>query len=60
VRLPSGSREAVLAGQPNGATAARYSVVRLQMFMSYIPPQSNPGGGIELLSYSDYPISVTS
>jgi hypothetical protein len=60
VHLPSGSREAELAGQPNGATAARYSVVRLQMFMSYIPPQNNPGGGVELLSYSDYPISVSS
>jgi hypothetical protein len=30
------------------------------MFMSYIPPQSNPGSGVELLSYSDYPISVSS
>jgi hypothetical protein len=60
VHLPSGSRESVLAGHQNGATAARYSVVRLQMFMTYIPPQGDPGSGVELLSYSDYPISVTS
>jgi hypothetical protein len=60
VQLPSGSQDAVLAGQPNGAAGARYSVVRLQMFMSYIPPQRDPGNGVELLSYADYPISVSS
>jgi hypothetical protein len=60
VHLPQGSREAVLAGNPNGATAARFSVVRLQMFMSYIPPQNAPGNGVQLLSYADYAISVGS
>jgi hypothetical protein len=59
VHFPQGSQEAVLAGNPNGPTAARFSVVRLQMFMSYIPPQNAPGNGVELLSYSDYPISVS-
>jgi hypothetical protein len=60
VTLAQGSGEAALVGQPNGATAASYSIVRLQMFMSYIPPQSAPGSGVEVLSYSDYPISVSS
>ena len=59
VHLPQGSSEAVLAGQPNGATAAHYSVIRMQMFMSYIPPQNAPGSGVQLLSYSDYAISVS-
>lgn len=60
VTLPQGSTEAALAGHPGGATASRFSIVRLQMFMSYIPPQSNPGNGVEVLSYSDYPISINS
>lgn len=60
VSLPQGSTEAALAGNPNGATASRFSILRLQMFMSYIPPQSNPGNGVEVLSYGDYPISVSS
>jgi hypothetical protein len=59
VTLPQGSGEAALAGQPGGATASSYSVVRLQMFMSYIPPQNAPGSGVEVLSYSDYPVSVS-
>lgn len=59
VSLPQGSNEAALAGSPDGATASRFAIVRLQMFMSYIPPQSNPGNGVEVLSYSDYPITVT-
>jgi hypothetical protein len=59
VRLPQGSGEAALAGRPDGATASRYSIVRLQMFMSYIPPQNAPGNGVEVLSYADYPISVS-
>lgn len=60
VHLPQGSGYAALAGQPGGATAARYSIVRLQMFMSYIPPQNAPGNGVEVLSYTDYPITVSS
>jgi hypothetical protein len=59
VHLAQGSGEAALAGQPGGGTAAGYSVVRLQMFMSYIPPQNAPGNGVEVLSYADYPISVS-
>lgn len=59
VYLAQGSGEAALAGQPGGATASGYSVVRLQMFMSYIPPQNSPGNGVEVLSYADYPISVS-
>lgn len=59
VHLSQGSGEAALAGQPGGATASGYSVVRLQMFMSYIPPQNAPGNGVEVLSYADYPISVS-
>jgi hypothetical protein len=60
VHLARGSGEAALAGHPGGTTGARYSVVRLQMFMSYIPPQRAPGVGVEVLSYADYPISVSS
>ena len=60
VTLPQGSTEAALAGHPGGATASRFAIVRLQMFMSYIPPQGDPGNGVEVLSYSDYPISVSS
>jgi hypothetical protein len=59
VQLAPGSQEAALAGQPGGATASRYSIVWLQMFMSYIPPQNAPGNGVEVLSYGDYPISVS-
>jgi hypothetical protein len=59
VTLPQGSTEAALAGSPDGATASRFAIVRLQMFMSYIPPRSNPGNGVEVLSYSDYPISIS-
>jgi hypothetical protein len=59
VHLAQGSGEAALAGQPGGATASGYAVVRLQMFMSYIPPQNAPGNGVEVLSYADYPISVS-
>jgi len=58
VSLPAHSGEAALAGQPDGATGSRYSIERLQMFMSYIPPQNNPRNGVEVLSYTDYPISV--
>jgi hypothetical protein len=59
VHLPQGSALAALAGQPSGATAPRYSIIRLQMFMSYIPPRKAPGNGVEVLSYADYPISVS-
>jgi hypothetical protein len=59
VHLAQGSGEAALAGQPGGATASGYSVIRLQMFMSYIPPRNAPGNGVEVLSYADYPISVS-
>jgi hypothetical protein len=59
VSLPQRSGEAALAGQPNGATAPRYSIVRLQMFMTYIPPKSAPGNGAQVLSYTDYPINVS-
>lgn len=59
VHLAQGSGDAALAGQPGGATASGYSIVRLQMFMSYIPPQNAPGNGVEVLSYADYPISVS-
>lgn len=59
VHLPQGTALAALAGNPNGATAPRYSVIRLQMFMSYIPPRNAPGNGVEVLSYADYPISVS-
>lgn len=60
VSLPQGSTEAALAGDPGGATASRFAIVRLQMFMSYIPPRSDPRNGVEVLSYSDYPINVSS
>jgi hypothetical protein len=60
VHLAQGSGDAALVGQPGGATASGYSIVRLQMFMSYVPPQNTPGNGVEVLSYADYPISVSS
>ncbi|WP_406277921.1 hypothetical protein [Embleya sp. NBC_00896] len=59
VPLDAGSREAALAGSPEGARAPQYVVNRLEVSLSHIPPASAPGTGVQLIAYGDYALSVT-
>jgi len=58
VRLDQGSREAAVAGRPQGLTASQVTVTRTQVFLCYVPPRSNPGAGVQILSYDDVPDTV--
>ncbi|MFE3199309.1 hypothetical protein [Embleya sp. NPDC059237] len=58
VPLDAGSREAALAGSPEGARAAQYVITRLIVSLSHIPPASAPGTGVQLIAYGDYALSV--
>ncbi|WP_343972708.1 hypothetical protein [Kribbella koreensis] len=44
-------------GRPGGARARYFTIVRLDMFMTFIPAASS-GQGLEVLSYSEVPVSV--
>ncbi|WP_406293735.1 hypothetical protein OG948_03480 [Embleya sp. NBC_00888] len=59
VPLDAGSREAALAGSPEGARAPQYVVDRLVVSLSHIPPAAAPGTGVQLIAYGDYALSVT-
>ncbi|MGW1996343.1 hypothetical protein [Embleya sp. NPDC001921] len=59
VPLDAGSREAALAGSPEGARAPQYVVDRLVVSLSHIPPAATPGTGVQLIAYGDYALSVT-
>ena len=58
VKLDQGSREAAVAGRPQGLTASQVTVTRTQVFLCYVPPRSNPGAGVQILSYDDVPTTV--
>lgn len=59
VSLAPSSAESLMLGRIDGASAGRFTVDRLLMFLSYVPPRSAPGPGVRVLAYGDYPIAVT-
>ncbi|MYW05540.1 hypothetical protein [Streptomyces sp. SID3343] len=59
VQLDAGSREAALAGSPEGARAPQFTVDRLEIYLSHIPPSATPGTGVQLIAFGDYALSVT-
>ncbi|MFI1386059.1 hypothetical protein [Embleya sp. NPDC020886] len=59
VPLDAGSREAALAGSPEGAKAPQFVIDRLVVSLSHIPPAAAPGTGVQLIAYGDYALSVT-
>jgi hypothetical protein len=57
VELDAGSNEAALDGLPEGMSARRFTIRRLQTFLTYIPPKGS-GQKVQVLAYNDAPISV--
>ncbi|MEU3983484.1 hypothetical protein AB0F77_25945 [Streptomyces sp. NPDC026672] len=55
--LRAGSNDAALFGRPGGAQAEKFTIDRLEMFMTYIP-LARSGGKAKVLAYSEAPISV--
>ncbi|MFI8007615.1 hypothetical protein [Streptomyces sp. NPDC086010] len=55
--LRAGSNDAALLGKPEGATAPRFTIRRLEMFMSFVPP-ANSGGKVKVLAFSETATSV--
>lgn len=55
--LEAGSPESALLGRTAGATAAEFTVDRLQMFLTYVPPRTAVAG-VQVIGYDDTPISV--
>ncbi|MER6084749.1 hypothetical protein [Streptomyces sp. NPDC001833] len=55
--LRAGSYEAALLGQPKGARAKKFTIRRLEMFMTYVPLQSS-GRKAKVMTYSEAVLSV--
>ncbi|HEY6796492.1 MAG TPA: hypothetical protein VI248_17590 [Kineosporiaceae bacterium] len=57
VSLSRGSNEAALAGNASGMTAAKLTITRQQSFLTHIPSRAS-GNPVNLLAYTDFPISI--
>jgi hypothetical protein len=55
--LRSGSNDAALLGKPVGATAKHFTIVRLEMFMTYIPTTAS-NAKAKVMAYSETGISI--
>ncbi|GAA0946613.1 hypothetical protein GCM10009554_42690 [Kribbella koreensis] len=55
--MRAGGGDVAQFGRPGGARARYFTIVRLDMFMTFIPAASS-GQGLEVLSYSEVPVSV--
>jgi hypothetical protein len=58
VTLDANTPEAAMLGKPEGAHARTFTVDRLQMFLSYIPPAGATAAAVQVLAYDDAVLAV--
>ena len=57
VTLEANSPEAAMVGKPYGAHGRTFTVTRLQMFLSYVPPAGGDAV-VRVLAYDDAVLAV--
>ncbi|MFD8781899.1 hypothetical protein [Kitasatospora sp. NPDC059599] len=58
VSLGPKSSDAAQLGKPGGATASRFTISRLQMFLTYVPTAAS-GSKVQVIGYNEVPTAVS-